>query len=109
MDPSGNLYVADTGNNRVLQLGDGFQIAVGSSLIAPTGVATDPSGSVIIADGSGRLIRVPNESFGTNPIGLNQADQQVLSSPLERTTAAICTSVTTAPPSCISCSARREP
>jgi sugar lactone lactonase YvrE len=82
MDPSGNLYVADTGNNRVLQLGDGFQIAVGSSLIAPTGVATDPSGSVIIADGSGRLIRVPNESFGTNPIGLNQADQQVLSSPL---------------------------
>ena len=82
MDPSGNLFVADTGNNRVEQLGDGFQISVGSGLTAPTGVATDPSGSVIIADGTGRLIRVPNESFGMNAIGLNQADQQVLGSPL---------------------------
>ncbi len=82
MDPSGNLFVADTGNNRVMELGDGFQISVGSGLTAPTGVATDPSGSVLIADGTGRLIRVPNETFGNNPIGLNQADQQVLSSPL---------------------------
>ncbi len=82
MDTSGNLYVADTGNNRVVQLGDGFQVAVGSGLSAPTGVTTDTSGSVIIADGTGRIIRVPNESFGTDPIGLNQEDQQVLDSPL---------------------------
>ena len=83
LDPSGNLFVADTGNNRVLEIGDGFQIAVGSGLTAPTGVTTDPSGSVIIADGTGRLIRVPNETFGgATAVGLNQADQQVLSSPL---------------------------
>ncbi|WP_263376688.1 Ig-like domain repeat protein [Granulicella aggregans] len=82
LDGSGNLYVADTGNNRVLQLGDGFQNSVGNGLSAPTGVAVDPSGSVMIADGTGRLIRVPNESFGTNAVGLNQADQQVLGSPL---------------------------
>jgi sugar lactone lactonase YvrE len=82
MDSNGNLFVADTGNNRVLEIGDGFQLSIGSGLTAPVGVTTDPSGSVIIADGTGRLIRVPNETYGNNPIGLNQADQQVLSSPL---------------------------
>jgi sugar lactone lactonase YvrE len=82
IDASGNLYVADTGNNRILQIGDGFQIGVGSGLTAPTGVTVDSSGSVMIADGTGRLIRVPNESFGANAAGLNQADQQVLDSPL---------------------------
>lgn len=82
VDTAGNIYVADTGNNRVMELGDGFQNTVGSGLTAPTGVAVDPSGSVIIADGTGRLIRVPNEIFGANAAGLNQADQQVLSSPL---------------------------
>jgi sugar lactone lactonase YvrE len=81
VDSAGNVYVADTGNNQVLELGDGFQTPIGNGLSAPTGVAVDPSGSVIIADGSGRLIRVPNET-GQGGVGLNQADQQVLDSPL---------------------------
>jgi sugar lactone lactonase YvrE len=84
LDTSGNIYVADTGNNRVLEIGDGFQNSVGNSLTAPTGVAVDPSGSVVIADGSGRIVRVPNEQNPNPKItsGLNQADQQVLASPL---------------------------
>lgn len=83
LDTSGNVYVADTGNNRVVEIGDGFQTAVGSGLTAPTGVAVDPSGSVVIADGSGRILRVPNENNPAAPVGLNQADQQVLASPLD--------------------------
>lgn len=82
LDSSGNVYVADTGNNRVVEIGDGFQNTVGSGLTKPTGVAVDPSGSVIIADGSGRILRVPNENMPPSPIGLNQADEQVLASPL---------------------------
>lgn len=83
VDSSGNVYVADTGNSRVVEIGDGFQTSVGSGLTAPTGVAVDPSGSVMIADGSGRILRVPNENNPAAPVGLNQADQQVLASPLD--------------------------
>jgi len=82
LDSSGNVYVADTGNNRVVEIGDGFQNTVGNGTTAPTGVAVDPSGSVMIADGSGRILRVPNENNPASPVGLNQADQQVLASPL---------------------------
>jgi len=82
LDSSGNVYVADTGNNRVVEIGDGFQNIVGNGTTAPTGVAVDPSGSVMIADGSGRILRVPNENNPASPVGLNQADQQVLASPL---------------------------
>jgi len=82
LDSSGNIYVADTGNNRVVEIGDGFQSTVGNGTTAPTGVAVDPSGSVMIADGSGRILRVPNEDNPASPVGLNQADQQVLASPL---------------------------
>lgn len=81
LDSLGNVYVADTGNNKVVQVVDGKLSDVGNGLTAPTGVVVDPSGSVIIADGSGRLIRVPNET-GQSAVGLNQADQQVLNSPL---------------------------
>jgi sugar lactone lactonase YvrE len=82
LDSSGNVYVADTGNNRVLEIGDGFLNVVGNGTTAPTGVAVDASGSVMIADGSGRILRVPNEDNPSSPNGLNQADQQVLATPL---------------------------
>jgi sugar lactone lactonase YvrE len=82
LDSSGNVYVADTGNNRVVEIGDGFLNVVGNGTTAPTGVAVDASGSVMIADGSGRILRVPNEENPSSPNGLNQADQQVLATPL---------------------------
>jgi trimeric autotransporter adhesin len=82
LDSSGNVYVADTGNNRVVEIADGSLTVVGNGTTAPTGVAVDASGSVMIADGSGRILRVPNEENPSSPNGLNQADQQVLATPL---------------------------
>ncbi|HEY3834931.1 MAG TPA: Ig-like domain repeat protein [Bryobacteraceae bacterium] len=82
LDSSGNVYVADTGNNRVVEIADGSLTVVGNGTTAPTGVAVDASGSVMIADGSGRILRVPNEANPSSPNGLNQADQQVLATPL---------------------------
>jgi sugar lactone lactonase YvrE len=82
LDSSGNVYVADTGNNRVVEIADGSLTVVGNGTTAPTGVAVDASGSVMIADGSGRILRVPNEENPSSRNGLNQADQQVLATPL---------------------------
>ena len=72
LDPSGNLWVADTGNNRVLRFPkgpDGFasgqaaDVVLGqpdftssgpetgaTSMNSPTGVSVDPSGNVWVAD-----------------------------------------------------------
>ncbi len=54
IDGSGNLYVADTGNNRVVEItpaGAGSAISTGSvTLSSPKGVALDQSGDLFIAD-----------------------------------------------------------
>jgi sugar lactone lactonase YvrE len=79
LDAGDRLYIADTGNDQVVQLDEGNLTVVGEGLSKPTGVAVDASGSVIIADqGTGRLIRVPNE-----PLGLQSDDQVELDSPLQ--------------------------
>lgn len=74
-DSKGNLYVADTGNNRVRQIsangvvstiggtgiagynGDGVT-GTAANLSAPTGVATDAAGNVYIADSGNNRVRV---------------------------------------------------
>jgi len=66
-DPSGNIYIADTGNNRVVEeyYIDGatydtynpLQFVVASGLSTPEAVATDASGNVYIADtGNNRIL-----------------------------------------------------
>jgi sugar lactone lactonase YvrE len=68
-DPSGNIYVADTGNNRVVEemylsgvtydtpAGYALQLAVASGLSGPQAVATDAGGNVYIADtGNNRIL-----------------------------------------------------
>jgi uncharacterized protein (TIGR03437 family) len=76
-DPAGNLYIADTGNNRVRQVGssgvittfagDGATVGFGGEgnpatltpLDAPQGVAADSAGNVYIADTNhNRVIQV---------------------------------------------------
>ena len=83
-DASGNVYVSDSGQGKVLEFKKGSTstsapVSVGKNLTAPTGVAVDAAGDVYIAD-SGNVIEVPfgltgYDSNGQNVIGLNTAGQ----------------------------------
>jgi trimeric autotransporter adhesin len=63
-DNAGNLYIADTGNHRILKLtrtGTLTTVAGGGAdpLDEPRGIAVEPSGTLLIADtGNGRLRRL---------------------------------------------------
>ena len=62
MDGAGDVFIADTYNNRVVEVpaGGGPQITVGSGLSYPIGVAVDGAGDVFIADsGNNRVVEVP--------------------------------------------------
>ena len=66
LDGEGNLYIADTGNNRVRRLSPTGAIttvagsATNSTLRSPKGVAVDASGNLFIADtGNNRVMRLP--------------------------------------------------
>jgi sugar lactone lactonase YvrE len=61
VDASGNLYIADTGNNRVLKetlaSGSYTESEIGSGFSSPSGIAVDGSGNVYIADsGNNRIL-----------------------------------------------------
>ena len=64
--PSGNLYIADTGNNRMILLPWNFSTnaygalkEVGSQLVGPEGVALNAMGNVYIADtGNNRVVKI---------------------------------------------------
>ena len=83
VDASGNLFIADTGNNRVRRVdastgiittvagdgtagfsGDGGP-ATSASLRFPAGTAVDPSGNLFIADGLNNRIRRVDAATGT--------------------------------------------
>jgi glucose/arabinose dehydrogenase len=76
--PSGNLYIVDSGNNRVIELPwnassttYGAQKEVGAGLVGPKGVALDATGNVYIADtGNNRVIKIAqsgrNHQSGNN-------------------------------------------
>lgn len=73
LDGARNLYVADTGNNRVVELsltanGYGAPATILSGLSAPGGVAADWNGNVFVADtGNNRIVLLPvtKGGFGT--------------------------------------------
>jgi gliding motility-associated-like protein len=52
VDASGNVYVADKGNNEIKKIaaGSGTVTVIGSGFSGPTGVAVDASGNVYVAD-----------------------------------------------------------
>ena len=60
VDGSGDLFIADSGNNRVVEVkADGTQVTVASGLNQPFGVAVDGSGDLFIADtGNSRVMKV---------------------------------------------------
>jgi hypothetical protein len=61
VDGAGNIFIADTGNTRVVEIptGGGTQITVGSGLSSPTGVAVDGAGDVFVADSNhNRVVKV---------------------------------------------------
>ena len=93
MDSSGNLYVADYGNSRVLEYNTplttdttadrvfgqddsfsssdcnfGATSASAHSLCSPSGVAVDASGDLYVADTSNNRVLKYNPPFATNPI-----------------------------------------
>ncbi|MDE1161331.1 MAG: Ig-like domain repeat protein [Acidobacteriaceae bacterium] len=79
VDSQGDLFIADTAGNQVVEISStGVQTSLGSGLSAPTGVAAEASGSIIIADqGNGRLVRIPYEAAG-----LTTTDEVVLPQPV---------------------------
>jgi sugar lactone lactonase YvrE len=61
VDGAGNVYITDTGNNRVVDVsaGSGTQTTIGTGFNAPQGVAVDGAGNVYIADtGNNQVVEV---------------------------------------------------
>ncbi|NYF53550.1 hypothetical protein [Tunturiibacter gelidoferens] len=78
VDASGTLYIADSGNNRVLKetlLGGSYtQTTIGTGLNSPLGVAVDSNGNVYIADSNnGRLLKetLSGNSYSQSTISSN--------------------------------------
>lgn len=64
MDKAGRVYVADTGNNRVLKLPPGStsqEVLPFTGLKDPSGLAADEQGAVYVTDGS-RVVRLEPRS-----------------------------------------------
>ena len=74
-DSPADVYIADTGNNRVVEVpvGGGAQTTVGSGFRAPEGVAVDAQGDVFVADtGNNRVVEVGGGAQTTLATGLGQ-------------------------------------
>ena len=82
VDAQGNLYIADTGNNRIRKISpDGIIVTIAGNgtpaiLDAPTGIAVGASGNIFIADTGNNRIRVVDPSGSITTLvsanGLNQ-------------------------------------
>jgi Ca2+-binding RTX toxin-like protein len=75
VDGAGDVLIADSGNNRVVELKpDGTQTTIASGLNGPTGVAVDGAGDVFIADNYNfRVVEVRPDGIQTTVgSGLNR-------------------------------------
>ncbi len=75
VDSAGNLYVADSKNNRARKVSNAVITTVGFGFDYPPGVAVDPTGNVYIADTFNNRIRLltPNAvcSYAVTPTSLS--------------------------------------
>ena len=81
VDTAGNLYIADSGNNRIRKVSNGVITTIpvnitGASLSNPTGVAVDSSGNLYVAAAGNSLVLkvsggVTVPVAGTGTAGLN--------------------------------------
>ena len=72
VDSSGNVFVADTWNSRIVKMNsDGTNpTIIGSGFSYPTGVAVDSLGNVFVADTSnGRVVKVDSDGSTQHVIG----------------------------------------
>ncbi len=69
MDGLGDIYVADTNNQRVVEVSaSGTQTTVGTGLLAPTNLAVDAAGDVYVADqGLGQVVDIAASGRQTTP------------------------------------------
>lgn len=61
VDSAGNAYVADYGNNRVVELAAGSstqRVLAFTGLNGPSGVAVDSAGNVYVADNEQRVVKL---------------------------------------------------
>ena len=66
VDSAGNVYIADTGKNRVRKIAaDGAQSTFASGLQQPIGVAVDVSGNVYVGEKGKRVIRIDSKGAAT--------------------------------------------
>lgn len=96
VDSSGNVYIADTNNNRIRQVSNGVITTIagtdvqgfggdagastGASLDSPRAVAAGSSGTIAVADQLNQRVRtisINTLSFGTQPVGSISAFQSV--------------------------------
>ena len=87
VDAAGNVYVADTGNNRVVKLGAGATNMTElpfSGLNGPNGVAVDRAGTVYVVDENNRVLKLPHGSTSAVQLpftGLNTPSDVTVDAP----------------------------
>ena len=64
VDKWGNLFIADTGNNRIRKVSQGIITTVAEGVDTPTGVAVDQSGNLIITTVNNNLVLRVNTTTG---------------------------------------------
>ena len=73
VDQKGNVYVADTKNNRVLKMSPDSNKATElpiAGLDSPAAVTVDPAGTVFVGDASNRVVALPADASAADPAAL---------------------------------------